>query len=166
MKPQDVLVALGIEAEPGETYASMAKHLGMAASQVHGSIRRLMLSGLVTDSTQGPTVNRSGLKEFLIHGLAYVFPAVRGPVVRGVLTGASAPMFRNEFQEDRELPLVWPDASGDARGTSITPLHYAVSFAAKRNPRLYEVLAAVEMLRTGSSRERELGNRVFDRFLG
>ncbi len=165
LKPQDVVVALKLVVEQGGTYLSMSGSLGMAASQIHGSIRRLILSGLVTTNLEGTHPNRSGLKEFLVHGLKYVFPAVRGPMARGVLTAGSAPMFSAKFQVERESSLVWPHAEGDSRGMSIIPLHHSVPFVAQNDPRLYEVFAAIDMLRTGSARERELATRVFEIFL-
>lgn len=55
--------------------------------------------------------------------------------------------------------LVWPDDEGTATGTSLAPLHPAAPAAARRNPRLHEMLALVDALRVGRVRERTLAAR-------
>jgi hypothetical protein len=62
---------------------------------------------------------------------------------------------------------VWPDPEGDERGQSIQPLYPTAPAAARRQPALYELLALVDSLRCGRTRERtiaegELRRRLID----
>ncbi|MCP4447624.1 MAG: hypothetical protein GY811_20135 [Myxococcales bacterium] len=154
MHAQDVVVALKLAFESeGESYAAMADDLGLSASQVHAAVKRAGEAGLLVAGSR--KVNQQALVEFLVHGLKYVFPAKRGPIVRGMPTAHSAPPL-NETIIDDEAPVVWPDPTGTVRGESIEPLHKGVPHAARLDEQLYQSLSLIDAIRTGRARERKL----------
>lgn len=145
-----VLLKLLLERSP-KTYAQLSNELGMSASEIHSSVRRSAGAGLIDAKTK--KVHRGALAEYLIHGVRYAFPVVRGSICRGVPTAYAAPPLSDEFQDD-DLPPVWPHPEGTVRGYAVTPLHSSAVEAARRNRPLYQLLALVDALRCGRARER------------
>ena len=135
------------------SYPSLAHALGMSASEVHNAIRRASESGLMNLTTKRP--NRQALVEFLVHGLRYVFPAVRGGVTRGLPTAHGAPPLKDRIAGGESVP-VWPDPEGEVRGEELRPLYKSVPAAARRDPALYELLALLDAVRAGRARERTI----------
>lgn len=157
MKGQDILVALalaasGRAAKPG--YQELADRLGVSVSEAHAAVKRLQEARLVDHERR---VNRRALAEFVLHGLRYVFPAEPGAPSLGIATGPSAPGVREAF--DAPELWVWPTPEGDVRGPSIAPLYPSVPAAARRDPRLYELLSLVDCLRVGRARERAIATK-------
>jgi hypothetical protein len=137
--------------------AQLAADLSLSPSQVHLSLRRLERSRLINADDSRPLLH--AVEEFLLHGVKYAFPARRGEITRGVLTAHAAPPLDQHFAESRDLPPVWPDPDGDARGVTLEPLHKIVPRAARRDPILHELLALVDALREGRARERRIAER-------
>lgn len=144
----------------------------MSASQVFRSVARAEASRFLAaptfpappDSREGePRVwlwpNRNHLKEFLIHGLKYVFPAERGGPTRGIPTAEAAAPLAQHLHLDFSLPPVWPHAEGPFRGIAFSPLYKNVPKAALLDSKLYELLALVDAIREGRAREREIAIR-------
>jgi hypothetical protein len=96
------------------------------------------------------------LSEFVILGLRYVFPPERRSLTRGLPTAGSAPPLVAKLARGDEPPIVWPDPDGPARGEGLLPIHPAAPAAARRDSRLYELLALADALRIGRARERKL----------
>ena len=94
---------------------------GSPAASIHRSVRRLTDAGLL--DTNGRRVNASQAEEFLVHGVKYVFPPVRGGETRGIPTAWSASPLAGELAPTTELPPVWPDPMGEIRGIALQPLH-------------------------------------------
>lgn len=161
--PQDILVALKLALAPRKlTYAELAESLQLSKSQVHHAVKRCAESGLVrTDEMSAVTV---ALREFLLHGVKYLFPAVRGPRQRGMPTAHAAPPLRALIAGEQE-PVVWPDSNGDVRGESLEPIHRSVPEASRRDVRLYEALALLDAIRAGKARERNLAERLLGEIL-
>ncbi|MFT5144888.1 MAG: hypothetical protein ACI80V_001988 [Rhodothermales bacterium] len=157
LKPIDVFVVvkLAVSTEAA-TYADLAFELGLSASQVHRAVKNSQASGLIHSGTL--QTNSPALLEFLVHGVKYAYPPKRGPVTRGMATAHSAPPLRSVFV-DNGSAFVWPDPEGEMRGESLEPLHKRVPFAAKRDPRLHEMLALIDAVRAGRARDRELAQR-------
>ena len=105
----------------------------------------------------------SGLMEFLSHGLRYAFPPVRGSMVRGVPTGASAAPLKSRLLQDTEPPTVWPYAEGKVRGISLAPLYKGAPKAALRDPKFYNLLALCDAIRSGRTRERNLAVELLEK---
>jgi hypothetical protein len=59
------------------------------------------------------------------------------------------------LRSDQELPPVWPDQEGTVRGVEFAPLYKSVPRAARRDARLYELLALVDAIRGGTPAIRE-----------
>ncbi len=156
-KSQDVVVLLKWLSMPTlRTYAEMAGELGMSVGEVHGASRRASEAGLFDLKAKRPRV--SALLEYLLHGVKYAFPARRGAPTRGMPTSYAAPPLCDQLQQEKgkDLSPVWPDAEGKVRGYALEPLFSNVPYAARRDSKLYELLALVDALREGRARERNM----------
>jgi hypothetical protein len=96
---------------------------------------------------------KTSLEEFLIHGVKYVFPPQRGGLTRGMPTGYAAPPLNSQIVQTTEHPPVWPYASGSVRGYAFFPLHKSVPIAAEKDVQLYQLLALLDAIRGGRTRE-------------
>ncbi len=164
LKAQDIIVALKLSAGGGRKvpYAVMAEELGMSASELHAAVRRLIEARLIENEEQ---VRMAVMRNFLVHGVPYVFPAKPKEVTRGIPTGWAAPVMENEVLGDEQLPPVWPDPEGKTRGVAVKPLYPSVPLAIKNDPRLYSLLALVDVLRLGRARERAIAERKLEELL-
>jgi hypothetical protein len=161
LKSQDVVVLLKLISYGGRrpSMAMMAMDLLISPSEVHGALKRLIDSHLVSASAQGHRPLLPAVEEFLVHGLKYVFPAKRGELTRGVVTSHAAEPLRRHFAASPDPPPVWPHPEGTQRGVSLEPMYKSVPAAALRDPALYEMLALVDALRDGRARERKLAEK-------
>jgi hypothetical protein len=151
LRPQDLVVSVKLALAPRASYPSLAQDLGLSLSEVHGAVRRATEAGLVTSEREAAT---TALLEFIVHGVRYAFAPRRGRLARGMPTAHGAPpLSRSIAAGDDPLP-VWPDPDGSVRGESFEPLYPSVPAAARRDPRLYELLALVDAIRGGRARER------------
>lgn len=156
MRAQDILVMLKLAANPGQewSYPKLAQALRMSVSETHGAVARCAEAGLYSQHSRSPL--NSSLLEFLIHGIRYVFPASPGPVVNGLYTSFAAPPLSKELRfESGEAPVM-PFMDGPHRGPGIKPIYHTAPEAAWEDPALYRLLALVDAIRTGRSRERKL----------
>ena len=163
LKPQDLLVLFKRVANPGQswTYANLGRILGLSASQVHRSVQRATEAGLAVSKGRGAwDVVPEALTEFAVHGVRYAFPAKMGANRRGIPTSFGASPLSAQINAAPGEAPVWPHAQGEARGPSLSPLHEHVPEAALADPALYELLALVDAMRTGRSRERTLAQKL------
>ncbi len=79
--------------------------------------------------------------------------------MRGMPTAHAAPPLNGLIQQGSEPPPVWPTPNGTIRGTEFSPLYKNLPEAARRDPKLYELLALVDAIRDGRAREREIAIR-------
>lgn len=167
LKPQDLVVALkvALSGDLSPSFAHMARELFMSASETHAAAQRAIASRLLEQAKGSLRANRASMQEFLLYGVKYAFPAIEGPVTRGVPTGASAPHLRALFDQSKSLPLVWPDAEGEVRGPSLCPLYPTVPAACRLDEKLYSMLSTLDALRGGAAREREVAQREVIRML-
>ncbi len=152
LKPQDVCVLLKITAldRAPWSYSQLAFELGMSASEVHAGVKRAVEASLMRLDNGWGYPDPAALKEFLVHGLKYAFAPVRGGLTLGVPTAhAAPPLDRLVGAGDTDPPPVWPDAQGSVRGIEFAPLYKSVPQAARRDPRLYELLALADAVRAG-----------------
>lgn len=147
------LVALG---QRPWSYAWLAVNLGMSPSQLHSAVQRALAAQLAVKQDDAITPHIRNLEEFLVHGLRYVFVPQLGQPTRGMPTGYAAPPLAGHFAGSAELPPVWPDPEGTARGAAFSPLYKLAPQAARADPALYELLALVDAIRGGRARERDL----------
>lgn len=157
--PQDVLALAKLVSYGGRRppMAQVAADLGLSPSQVHASLKRLERLRLIAPSTNLPQLR--AVEEFLLHGVKYAFPVLRGEATRGMPTAYAAPPLSAMIAAGGDLPPVWPSAEGTVRGLTLEPLHKAAPKAAAQDPVLYELLALIDALRDGRTRERQLAER-------
>jgi hypothetical protein len=176
LSPRDIVVILKLVASGRQkwTYAKLGEELSLSPSQVFRSVFRAGAAHLVDASsipcpasvgkTQARRAlqarpSRSNLKEFLVHGAKYAFPVQRGGLTRGVPTADAAPPLSQQLTQNFLAPPVWPYAEGSVRGIEFSPLYKNVPVAAMRDPKLYELLALVDAIREGRTRERDIAIR-------
>jgi hypothetical protein len=140
----------------GSTYAELGKELAMSPSQVFRSVARSEQAGLLYRLETVCWPNRANLEEFLISGVKYAFPVIRGGIVRGIPTAHAASPLNQQFAGSSDPPPVWPDPDGTVRGLEFSPLYKNAPAAARRDQKLYELLALVDAIRDGRAREREI----------
>ncbi len=154
--PLDVLILLKIVAKSGEawTQPELASELSLSQSMVSRALKTAEALKLYSPSRK--RVNAKQLEDALVYGARYFLAPKLGGEVRGMLTAWAAPPLSSEISTAEPLPPVWPDPMGDSRGLLIEPLHPNVPKAARRDPKLYELLALLDVLRVGGARERGL----------
>lgn len=162
LKPQDIFVLLKLVAMGSQTwsYAVLAVELGMSPSQLHSAVKRSLAAKLALKKGKKIIPHIRNLKEFLVHGLKYVFIVERGELTRGLPTAYAAPpldeMFLATFTEP---PPVWPDPQGEVRGISFSPLYKLAPQAARSDKNFYELLTLIDSIRGGRAREQEIAIR-------
>lgn len=151
MRPHDVVILLKILTyrQPVWQYRDLAASLHISTSEVSESLARSHMAGLIDESKK--KVYRQSLMEFLQYGLQYVFPQVPGSMVTGIATAHSYPFYKKHFKS--EMNYVWPDENGDMRGQVIQPLYKNVVKAVKQDETLYMLLASIDIIRVGKTRE-------------
>lgn len=159
------LLKLSMREGPRVLLKDLANELFLAPSEVSRAVSRCRNSGLLYWSDAEKRVNRSGLLEFIAHGIKYVFPPERGAPVRGIPTAFAAPPLSSFFLPYNELLPVWPYAVGDVRGFSFAPLYKGAPKAALRDPKFYELLALTDAARGGKARERALALELLEKEL-
>ena len=165
MQGQDIalLLKLAIQNEPAIQSKRLAEGLSISPSEVSKALKRCADAGLVYTEGAEKRVNRTGLMEFLSHGLKYAFPPERGSMTRGVPTAAAAEPLKSRFLDDKEPPTVWPYAEGKVRGLSLAPLYRGAPKAALRDSKFYSVLALCDAVRSGRTRERNLAVELLEK---
>jgi hypothetical protein len=136
------------------TYSQLAAETCLSVGETHASVRRLKKSRLFDGFTK--TAIPSAMAEFLVHGIKYAFPAEIGAPARGIATSHSAPILSGEFANSDSDKYVWSYAKGDQRGLSIKPLSENTPKASLKDSQFYDLLALVDAVRSGKSREKEM----------
>jgi hypothetical protein len=159
--PQDVVVLIKLICARDRRLAvtQLSSDLGLSPSQIHLSLKRLERSRLIIDSAGARKPLLRAVEEFLLHGVKYAFPAERGEPTRGFPTAYAAPPLSENISGGSELPPVWPSSDGPTRGTTFQPLHKIVPAAAAKDPCLYAILAIIDAVRDGRTRERQIAER-------
>jgi hypothetical protein len=164
LKPQDLVVALKLYllGENIPSYVHLGRSLHLSQFEAHAAVQRLIAARLATriDNRLRPIV--ASLKNFLLNGAVYTYPAVHGGMTMGIPTAQAAPPLNELMISSAELPAVWPYPQGNVRGQSLLPLYPGVPGAAQNDSRLYALLALFDALRAGQARERNLAARFID----
>ena len=156
LRPQDILVLLKLLASQGREWrqVDLAQELGLSQYEISAALMRAEYCGFLDRSKK--RLNKSALEEFLLHGLKYVYPAKPGAVCRGVPTAHSALPISKKIVSSPHDQYVWPHDDGEVRGQGIPPLYASAPEAARKDPKLHELLALVDALRIGRARERQI----------
>ncbi len=151
MRPQDVVILMKIltlQDTPWQ-YRELSASLHLSMSEVSDSLNRSRIAGLIDESKK--KLHKQSLMEFLQYGVQYVFPALPGSMVTGIATAHTYAFYKKYFKSD--LNYVWPDEDGDIRGLAILPLYKNVIKAVKSDEKLYLLLASIDIIRVGKTRE-------------
>jgi len=153
MRPLDIVVLMKIVAlnEDPWQYRDLSSNLYISISEISESINRSTIAGLFDKNNK--KIMRNSLFEFIQFGVHYVFPQIPGALVNGVETAHSHKYYKSKFSS--EMPYVWPSANGKIRGQSIEPLHKGVVNAIEKDEVLYILLASIDILRVGKTREKK-----------
>ena len=177
MRPQDVVIILKLIAQTKSKIPekksnfslseilenqnkNIAKSLEMSEAEVSESLRRSEYAGLISDK-KTKQVNQKAMLEFLLHGIKYVFPIHPGAMVRGIPTAHSALPISNNIVSD-EL-FVWEHSEGTVRGQAIIPLYHTVPNIVQNDEKLYELLALVDAIRTGTARINKIASEELEK---
>jgi len=167
LKPQDLFVLLALISRSGvaASYPELAEQTGLAVSAVHAALKRAAVARLVLFEERRPGVLKPQLREFMLYGAKYAFPAVWGSLVRGVPTAyAAAPLDQSIVPSTDPVP-VWPHPKGLVRGLSLAPLYPSVPEAALKDKKLYALLSLFDALRSGQTRERNAAVKLLEELL-
>jgi hypothetical protein len=166
LKPQDLFVLLAMlsRGEPPKGYAELATITGLAVSAVHASLKRAIEAKLVSLDDGRPVVRKSQLKEFMLYGAKYAFPAVWGALTRGLPTAYAAAPLNGVIASSNDPVPVWPHPNGPTRGMSLAPLYPSAPEAAMQNDKLYAMLSLFDALRTGQARERNAAKELLEKY--
>jgi hypothetical protein len=145
-RPFDVVLGLRLLRSAG-TLAQLADELAVVPSQIHGSLARLRVAGLLRPD--GRSVNARAFSEFVLFGVRYAFPATRRELAHGVPTAYSAAELSTLV--DATDVLVWPaqNAKNAVRGFGLTPLYAGAVALPEHSPETYRLLTIVDALRIG-----------------
>jgi hypothetical protein len=158
MRPQDLVVLLKIAAlkdNPWQ-FKDLASSLAISQAEITESLNRSDIARLFNKSSR--KLNRRNLYDFICYGLQYVFPQIPGTLVNGMPTAHSHPYFSRYFSS--EYKYVWPDVNSKERGLAIEPFYKNQCFAAKSDANLYLMLACIDMIRVGKTREKEMAKEI------
>jgi hypothetical protein len=154
LKGQDIVVMLAIAGREPMTVRQIADLATFDAAGITRSLQRLSEGGLYDKTRRAVPIPQA--KEFLVHGLRYVFPGRMTGESRGVPTAWAAEPLKSLLAETDGLPPVWPHPNGDARGIALAPLHGIASEAALHDSATWRRLALADALRIGDARVRGL----------
>lgn len=170
LKSQDCIILLKHLAHPGQPMPQrqLAMELKISLSEVNAGIKRLLVSGLMMQTSGHKVVaNTTASKDFLIYGLKYVFAGKLGEYTVGMPTAVAAPIFADKIALGSDPLPVWPDAFGDMRGVALEPLYPSIPKALREYPdqNLYDLLVLVDAIRIGRARERNLAIHMLQEIL-
>lgn len=165
MRPLDIVILLKKICPEGYEMngKQLAESLGISAAEVSIAMKRNRIAGLIDEGNS--RVNTLALKDFLVYGIRYCFPASAGSLSRGISTASSAAPINNSISSNGEK-FVWQDPTGTERGQSVLPLYNNAPAAAKKDSDLYALLAITDSLRIGKARERQAAVEELDKYLG
>lgn len=151
MRPQDVAILLKIAALNNNHFqlVQLSASLFVSLSEVSESLNRSQIASLIDFDKK--RIHRQNFFEFLEHGVRYVFPQRPGTMVRGIPTAHSHPFMKKSFAS--ETNYVWPDVNGTVLGLQIEPFYLKQAQAAKEDELFYKLLALVDVIRVGKTRE-------------
>ena len=156
LRPGDVVIALQLAIADKTGFKNLASATGLSVGECHNAVRRLAMARLTSPASRRPVTEL--LLRFMVHGVPCAFPAVVGAPSVGVATAYSAGVFTGKVSSEERF--VWPDADGTERGLALTPLFPRAAQLATRNRALYDLLAIVDALRVGRTRERKVAEEL------
>lgn len=165
MRPQDIAILLKIISF-GEKQIKdwrnidLATSLQISTSEISNSLNRSKVAKLISSDKR--EVAKNSLKEFLVHGLKYVFPVKLGAIARGVPTAYSASPISQPIVSNDEK-IVWAHFKGSSKGQTIEPLYKALPKAVENDSFFYELMVIADTLRIGKNREIDIAIKELDK---
>lgn len=141
---------------------------GISKSQVNQSLNRCADIGLVFKDwkTGHPRTNTTLLLNFILHGVKFVFHTKPTKVTRGISTAFAAPVLADKIMTSGDLVPVWPDPNGQTKGLAIEPIYKSVTTVIRKDPELYAMLALIDAIRIGQSREANKAAELLKKHFG
>jgi len=164
LKPQDLAIALKLVAMKGHwrPYAELGNTMHLSQFEAHAAVQRLIATRLFYDLEGVPRPVMQLLKQFVVYGAPYAYPAVRGEMTIGFPTAHGVAPLKELVVSSHEPVPVWPHPKGKIRGMALLPLYEKLPIAASEDDSLYELLALFDALRAGQARERELAKKILE----
>ena len=156
IKPQDIIVLLKVltEGKRKWKFESLQENLRLSLSAIHRSLERCVHARFISPKPYHD-IYILNISEFLLHGIAYTFATEPGKLTRGIATAHSAPPLNKFIVAEKDI-YVWPYVNGKVRGQSIEPLMKHVPEIIHQDKGLYEMLALIDAIRIGRTREKEI----------
>jgi AraC-like DNA-binding protein len=176
LKPQDVMIMLKIVTmhQREWKYSEVALELGMSPSEVHSGVKRLKRCNLLSELRMDmggaeqklhlPDID--ALKEFMQHGIMYVFPAVYGKPAKGLPTSYGVEHLFEGYGFTGGFIPVWELEVGEYVGASVKPLYTSAPKAAMNDFQLYELLALTDAMRSEDKQLRDFAWGKMNLMLG
>jgi hypothetical protein len=164
IKGQDVAVVVKLLCLADQPWrqVDLAMALELSQGEIAKSLQRLSQVGLIFNHQP----NQKACEEFLISAVKYMFPVQLGALTIGKRTGVSTSYFQKHLLQSQENMYVWPDLDGDTRGQMVYPLYPGLSKAASKDERFYHMMSAVEVLRMGKVRDKEIARILLKEEIG
>ncbi len=164
LKPQDLAIALKLVVMKGQwsSYAQLGIEMELSQFEAHAAVQRLIAARLVVVLERPPEPVVSALRQLVIYGAPYVYPAVRGEMTIGFPTAHGASPLKDMLMPSNDPVPVWPHPKGKVRGMGLLPLYGKLPIAAMEDENLYELLALFDALRAGQAREREMAKKLLE----
>lgn len=163
LKPIDLLVGLKILTSKQDwTQMGIAAELCLSSSQVNAAIKQLIEGNLFTVRQGKAYPVYAALKEFILFGVPYCFPAKPAALTVGLPTAYAAEPLKHMIAAGNDPIPVWPYAQGKSRGVALEPLHKNVPKALSQfpDPNLHEILVLLDALRIGRAREKSIAQNL------
>lgn len=167
LKPQDLAIALKFVSIRDQwlPYAELGQSMYLSRFEAHAAVQRLIAARLFYQSENKPRPIMQSLRQFIVYGAAFAYPAVRGEMTIGFPTAHGVSPLKELLASSSEPVPVWPHPRGKVRGMALLPLYEKLPLAAMEDEGLYELLALFDALRTGQVRERELAKKHLEESL-
>ena len=157
LKPQDIVIAVKLQCLGKQDWSqgSLAQSLYISVSEVNAGLKRLQLCGFIEPHADGRRwqIIKANFREFLLHGIAYVYPAQKSAPCHGLPTASSHPKLQKHFKPSSLPAMVWPSAAASCSGFALSPLYPSVVKAASQDAELYHWLAIIDSLRDRDNAE-------------
>jgi hypothetical protein len=164
LKAQDITILVKIIALENKEWSinDLSSSLSISQSEVSKALSRLAFSGLIDETKKSPAKN--SLFDVIVNSIMFLFPVRPGQVLKGIPTAHSVAPLSKKIRSS--VNYIWPDPNGTMRGESIEPLYKTVPKIVGEDKKFYEMMALIDALRVGKSREQVLAKEELRKRFG